>query len=210
MKISTDRVQRNLVYLASSTTAILHSTIRVMDLSKLPKLGQSTAAPPTATEHAQIKPPIRTADLNVDAVIAGLLGLVFLFLGLNFGGWLISHLGNTPHNTGVNWTAGPMAGQPVAYFDLQGGTAWLETGEFVLGICLLLEAALLMTAMFTYRGVRSILIGCVALGLIGAAVNLLAVVMQIRMGYTQPIMSIIAMAVGCLTAFFHARRLLGQ
>ena len=44
--------------------------------------------------------------------------------------------------------------------------------------------------------------------IIPLAANLLAIVMQIQAGFTQPIISMIALAVGVMTSLLHGRRLL--
>jgi hypothetical protein len=159
----------------------------------------------------QLKPD--NSPLGTDAAVSGLIGIIFIFLGLGFGIWLVAQLSGQGHDTHVQWTSGPDAGKSVPYFALQGGTAWLEMGQFVLGVMLLIESALLGLAVITAAGVKTIrraIVICLCLSIAGAGMNALAVVMQIRMGFTQPIMSVIAFALAGYSAFTHAVRLKKQ
>ena len=184
-----------------------------MDMSKLPKMGASSTANDAANDDpaapaiaaGTITTPVSAGDLLSECLIAALIGGIFLMLGQHFGGWLM-HGGH--YDTGVIWNDGINVGQPVKYFDLQGGTAWLEMGEFVLGLCLLIEAALTGVGLLTRRFGRAMATTCLLLGAIGAAANILAIVMQIQAGFTQPFMSMVALAVGVLTSLVHGRRVL--
>jgi hypothetical protein len=82
--------------------------------------------------------------VGADVWVSLIIGLLFIFMGLNFGKFLVAKLSGQPFHTGVNWTQGPLADSPnpeVAYFDLQGFTAWSDMGVFLFGLVLLLEAA---------------------------------------------------------------------
>lgn len=185
-----------------------------MDLSKLPKMGGTMTPTSPAPGEAPVSDaaiavaPVLRGDVATECAIAGILGLIFLTLGQTFGGWLIARLAGHAYQTNVNWSTGPSAGQPVAYFDLQGGTAWLEMGLFVLGCCLIFEAVIAGVGLMRNRFGKAMVSACLLLGVVGAVANIVAIVMQIQAGFTQPIMSMVALAVGVLTSLIHGRRLL--
>ena len=153
-----------------------------MDLSQLPKMSETPKPPPADTDDADRpstpngRPPVDYAPPRpaaggamggVSVWISLIVGVIFLIFGANFGRWLIAggHLA-----TNVNWTAGPKAGTPVAYFELQGGTAWSEAGFFVMGVALILDAALLLL-IYRSRSPRRALV-LIALGVTGVALAL--------------------------------------
>lgn len=197
-----------------------------MDLSKLPKLSQS---PPPAVQRdpvnadpAQSRPmpaapayntPSANAwDLGFELLMALILGVFFLTIGMRFGSWSIAKLSGRPFNTGVTWgPAGEAAGkawdEPVDYFDLQYGTAWNEMGYFVLGIALLLAAAVLALAMWRRRAGGGTFGICMTLALIGTAANLVALVMVMQAGITMPIITLVALLTAVLMTAVYARHL---
>lgn len=139
--------------------------------------------------------------------ISLVLGLIFVFLGVNFGKWLAATAAGKPFATGVNWTAGPKAGQPVEYWDLSGGTAWTECGMFLFGVSSMIDGLVLAMC---WRSARSRLLG----GWIGALVtaaatlfNLVVVAKLMSMGIT-PIFSLLAVAVGGYVLLDHYRTIL--
>jgi len=190
-----------------------------MDLSKLPKMGASRPADATvpaapAASEAVTNPapadtapvvPIMTGDLVGEAVVAGVLGLIFVMLGWTCGSWLLSTLGgHTYFVPGVTWNDG----SPVKFWDLEGAGAWLLFGEWVLGVCLLIEALLAVIGIIRRRFGRVLVTICLLLGVVATLANIAAIAMQVRAGYTQPFMSMIALALGALTLLLHGRRLL--
>jgi len=188
-----------------------------MDLSKLPKMGSSRpdatdpvapSAPPIATPvEANTAPvlPIMAGDLAGEAIVAGILGVIFLMLGWTCGSWLLSALqGQTYFVPGVTWNDG----SPVKFWDLEGAGAWLLFGEWVLGVCLLIEALLAVVGIIRKRFGRVMVTVCLLLGVVATLANIAAIAMQIRAGITQPFMSMIALALGALTMLLHGRRLL--
>lgn len=79
-----------------------------------------------------------------EIMIAGFLGALFMLMGLSFAKWSICKLTGQTYHTNVNWTAGPNEGTEVAYFDLQGMTAWTDTGIFLFGLSMVIEALALV------------------------------------------------------------------
>ena len=148
--------------------------------------------------------PVGYNDLVTEVVIAGVLGLIFLMLGGSFGGYLLSTLQGHVYDTSYTWPDG----SPVRYFALEGGAGWLWFGEWILGVCLLAEAVVCGIGLITKRFGRRMGTLCLVLGSIGALANLVAIVMQFQAGYTQPIVSVVALAVGVVTALLHGRRVL--
>ncbi len=184
-----------------------------MDLSKLPKLSVSPAPPPSNVPAANEvttypnRAPVNSMDMGIDLILSLIVGLIFVMLGSPFGGWLISSLRGVPYDTGVTWTSGPDAGKTVEFFELQGGSGWLYMGEWVLGICLLIEALLITLAIVRNNWARKLIILAMLLGIIGALANIVAIIQQVRMGFTQPIFSLVGVLIGAMMAFAHARHL---
>lgn len=125
-----------------------------MDVSKLPRLSDSKAAEPavaSAVTGTVSDAPVpvgygdpytrRPLELGADVWISTVIGLLFVGLGLTFGKYAVSRLAHQPFSTGIEWTDGPKAGQPVGYFELSGHTAWSDAGAFFFGLTLLAEAA---------------------------------------------------------------------
>src|SRR5688572_21191122 len=179
-----------------------------MDLSKLPKMSQ-TPNPPDHTPDPQgdpQRPPQRPADhepLPMDAGVGGAvwisiaLGVVMMLLGRSFVGWALAKLTGRPHSTGVDWMAGPKAGQPVEYWELQGLTAWTDSGLFLFGLAMVLEGLMLavLNSSLSHRA-KLLAVGCALfLGVAATGYNLLVVVRLMGIGIT-PLMSILAVAFG--------------
>ncbi len=119
-----------------------------MDLSKLPKLSDSSQAPqppPQVPEQAapeshpvgyggyQRPPASIGADIWFNVIVA----IILLFLGRSFFSWSVAKMTGQTFHTNVTWTEGANAGNEVAYFDLQGLTAWTDTGMFLFGLAVL-------------------------------------------------------------------------
>src|SRR5688572_2022973 len=130
-----------------------------MDMSKLPRLSQTSkddAPTPVAAEGSSAAPPLpdrnvpdyqsreRGGDydpgysVGAEVWISVILGIVFIFMGFNFARYVAATMTGKPFHTGVDWTAGEKAGTEVAYFELQGGTAFTESGIFLFGLALIL------------------------------------------------------------------------
>ena len=127
-----------------------------MDYSKLPKLSQTPAppidAPATDTASPQVDPTRMShpqpadSPLGAEIWISAVIGLVVIMMSWNFARYLGATLTGKPFHTNVVWQTGEQAGEEVAYFDLEGYTAWSESAMFVFGIALLFEAAALWAA----------------------------------------------------------------
>lgn len=197
-----------------------------MDFSQLPKMSK-TPSTPTASESAtsdEASTPLttdtpkhdvprpqaidyRNAYAAPEASFGGvwlslIAGVIFLALGATFGRFLLAKLSGKDFATGVNWTAGPNEGQPVTYFELQGGTAWTDAGLFLMGVALLLDALIL--GILAARGKPN-------RGLVWIAVILTSIAMLINAGVVVhlfsmnilPLTSLIALAVGGFVVFDH-------
>src|SRR5947209_779612 len=102
-----------------------------MDMSKLPRLSQSDAPPPTeAAVPAEGQPePRRVAPVDYDrgapqslvtageVWVAAIVGVIFVYVGQRFGSFLLTRLKGQPFHTGFNYTGGPLDGQEVPYHD---------------------------------------------------------------------------------------------
>lgn len=196
-----------------------------MDFSQLPKMSDTPKPPPPEndepTETAPSRPrdpsAVASAQPAINASMDGgfgfgfasvwislILGFILLMLGANFGRWATATLAGKPFNTGVEWSAaaGDKAGQMVGYFDLQGGTAWSETGLFLMGIALLLDAML----MFVYfrRGApsKALVLGAIFFTGLALAINVLVAIKLFGMGIL-PLITMCAILVGGMILFDH-------
>ncbi|MDB5324861.1 MAG: hypothetical protein JWM57_430 [Phycisphaerales bacterium] len=140
------------------------------------------------------------------AVVTAIVGVVFLMLGWAFGEWVMTPTGN-PYS--INWISGPMEGRPVAYFELTGGTAWRDFGEFATGILLLLEATFYGVLVIRPALDRVVLMGILGLAAAGCAANGLAAAMQVQAGFNSPIYAILGLAVCAVSAMSAWQRLRG-
>jgi hypothetical protein len=177
-----------------------------MDHSKLPRMSQTPSRP---AEHDL--PPVARPVVSVEAASTGsvapqiflsaVLGLVYTYLGRNFGGWLLATVTGRTFDTGVAWGApvnpgDPAQGTPVGYFELAGGTAWSDMAVFVFGVALLVEAAALL-ASTRGGGVRTAMLGlAVAVTAIAVLVNLGVAGYLMSLGVGLPLFSILAVAFG--------------
>jgi hypothetical protein len=119
-----------------------------MDISKLPKFSDSPLPPPPPNEPEPVAEmsarPYQSAGIGANVWVSVVIGLLMIFMGLNFGKFVVAKLTGQPYHTNYTWPAAPGTegpGPEVAYFDLQGFTAWSDMGEFLFGMVLLLEAA---------------------------------------------------------------------
>ncbi len=182
-----------------------------MDLSKLPKLSESPApAQPVAPLPAGEREPIRMSyfETGMDVLISLVVGSIFLMLGAPFGGWLIAKMNGQVYDTSITWLAGtPKAGQIVDLFEIQLGPGWLYMGHWVLGAALVIEALLMILAAVSVKLRKPLIVLALLLCVGGAVANIVAAVMQIKMGFNQPVLSMIAVLVAGVIAFFHGRHL---
>jgi hypothetical protein len=179
-----------------------------MDLSKLPKLSDTrTASDATPVEPRPVQPLPDPAEnrrpgippppgIGADVWISTIVGLLFLSMGFTFARFLTAKLGGPPFQTNITWQAGPLTGQEVAYFDLEGHSAWMEMGEFLFGVTLLVEAA--SKAAIAIRPgtiTRGVLMLAMLLTAVTIGLNLYACVLLRRFGMT-PLVNGLAVAFG--------------
>ena len=202
-----------------------------MDMSKLPRLSQtnkddapapiagSAAAPPPPAPDRNV-PDYQPRDgyaaadggydpgysVGAEVWISVILGIVFMFMGWNFARYAAATLTGRTFHTNVNWTEGEKAGQEVAYYDLQGGTAHTESGLFLFGLALVLEALAMLAAHAGAPGRRALVGFALLVTLAATGYNLFVVVRLFGMGIT-PLMSVIAVAVGGYMATYQWRLL---
>jgi hypothetical protein len=170
-----------------------------MDISKLPKFSDSPPPPPNdQPQPAEVIPPKPNpqAGVGADVWVSLIVGLLMIYMGLNFGKFLAAKLGGQPYHTNVNWTEGLQAGTEVGYFDLQGFAAWSDMGVFLFGLVLLLEAgAKAILAIRPGAASRLILIAAIGLTLATVLLNLFVCVRLMSVQIT-PIISGLAVAFG--------------
>ena len=137
-------------------------------------------------------------ELFLQGLVSALLGLFALMMGKNFARYVFATLTGKDFHTGVNWTAGPLNGQEVKYFELQGYTAWSDMGLFLIGLVAVLDGLLLLNAMRspTPRPVSSIMFfALVVVGLL----NLLAMLIMMSAGIV-PLLTLIAVIFAAYSA----------
>lgn len=193
-----------------------------MDLSKLPKLSQTAEAakkegsPPHSPPVASPLPPPAPAQpvpdyathstpvLGAEVWISLVLGLVFVFLGFNFARYVITAATGQTFHTNVEWTEGAKAGQEVAYFDLQGYTAWTDASMFLFGVAMIADAAMLLVAAGSLaRRTWLIWLGF-GVTVLAVAINAVTALMLLSTGLL-PLMSLIALAIGGYMAAYQWR-----
>jgi len=197
-----------------------------MDVSKLPKLSntqeqvrqEQAAGPDMPPEPKPVLPP---ADSRVvpyqsrDAVTAGvgaevwlsvILGVIFILIGKSFAAYSFAKLTGNPYHTGVNWVAGPNAGQEVAYPDLQGFVMLNDSAMLLFGLTLLLEAAVMGTIVTRFRYKRALVMVALVLAVAATGFNLYAVMRLLSVNIT-PLVSLLAVGFGGYIAV-HQWRLL--
>jgi hypothetical protein len=193
-----------------------------MDLSKLPKLSQTAeaarkeGASPPAAAAAPVPAVGATPSYQGQAgpVLGGevwislVLGLVFVFLGWTFVKYVATVAQGHAFHTQVNWTEGPKAGQEVAYFELQGYTAWTDASMFLFGAALIADAALLLVAAGALRRWGWLVWVGFAVTLMAVAMNAVTALMLVGVGIT-PLLSLVAIAIGGYMAAYQWRLVAG-
>ncbi len=191
-----------------------------MDFSQLPKMSDTPKPPAPETEE----PTPRKSEESRQVIYAPsdgglgfgiasvwislILGVILLMLGGNFGRWAVANLSGKEFATG--WLQ-PDGVTPVKYFELQtimghpesaGGTAWSETGLFLMGIALLFDAALMFA--FYRRGVptRNLVIVAIFFTGIALALNVFVAFKLFAMGI-MPLITMCAVLVGGMILFDH-------
>src|SRR4051812_43983720 len=105
-----------------------------MDLSKLPKLSDSSQSAPPQSSPSHSPPPsapapeaqpapVRyaspttpSAGVSADIWFNVVVAIILMFLGRAFLFWALATLTHQPYHTNVNWMEGPKAGEEVSYF----------------------------------------------------------------------------------------------
>ena len=178
-----------------------------MDFSKLPK-PSNTPPPPQTPPPAQ--PPGNaapiTAGVGAEIWISAIVGIVLILLGRSFGAWAFTTLTGGTYETGVNWISGPLTGQPVGYWDLAGGTAWTDSGIFLLGVVLVLEAIVLLVATTARRKPIPLIGFALALTVAATVYNGIVAGILFTMNLL-PLLSILAFGFGGYIAAYEYRLL---
>ena len=183
-----------------------------MDVSKLPRLSgekQATqpdvgAAPPDAPpireviQHTAAPAPVVGAEVWFSIVI----GIVFLALGWSFGRYLGATLTHQPFHTNVKWMEGPPHyASEVAYWDLEGGTAWSESAMFLFGAALIVDALCLAVSAKLPGARRGWIMLSLAIMLSAVIYNLMVCLKLFNLGIT-PLISLLAVAFGGYAVFY--------
>ena len=168
--------------------------------------------------YAQRGTPRTAADLGgaAEAWISGVVGLVFLYLGQRFGGWLLATLSGHAYQHGVQWQPPhPNAGQLVPYWSVDPRifSALSDCSLFVFGVALLFEAAvLLMLAGRGGRLLRPAVAVTLLTTLLATLLNAATVAYFFQHGLGLALMSLLAVAFGgyMCTYLFRTWSLLGR
>jgi hypothetical protein len=180
-----------------------------MDLSKLPKLSDSSQSQPPPAPMAEAAPqetpqaaryrPARSNGVSADIWFNVVVGIILLFLGRSFFSWSIATLTGHPFHTGWTWPAdSPKAGQEVSYYELDGYTAFTDTGMFLFGLAILFEAAVVVLAQIRPSGpTRALIYLALGLTVLCTLFNLLVSIKLMTLSPPiVPLMSGLAVAFG--------------
>lgn len=192
-----------------------------MDLSKLPKLSQTTTRRndgPDPPAPRSPEPPYDRGSIDraepfpaMEIFLAIGVGLLFMLLGMSYGKYAWARATGGTYPTGVVWQAGhPKEGQPVAPEDLQGDyrkgfdqKMLSDSSLFVFGAGIGLAGLLLIVTQvrpvpFPFRKAAAVLaVAATSLGLLYA---LWAIAGMMRDG-TLPQMTLVAVLVGGMSLF---------
>jgi hypothetical protein len=127
--------------------------------------------------------------------ISAIFGIVFILIGKTFGAYLWSLITHQPFHTGVNWTSGEQAGSEVTYPQLQGFVIWTDSGMFIFGLALLLEALAMALTRTQLRLKRAVVSLALLIAAIATAYNLVVVFVLFSQGLL-PLLSLLAVAYG--------------
>jgi hypothetical protein len=191
-----------------------------MDFSQLPKMSKTPTTPNMANESpAEVPTPVAPSPAREQRVVyvqapyesgfggvwlSLIAGIIFLAMGATFGRWLGAKLTGKPFPTGWFWEPGtPKAGLERTYFELIGGTAWSDTGLFLMGVALLLDAGILGILSARGRPNKTLVFIAIAITVIAMLINACVVTYLISGGYGLPLPSLIALAVGGFVVFDH-------
>ena len=148
------------------------------------------AGAPNAFTPVDVQPGIG-AEVWVSAIV----GIILMLVGMNFAKWAITTMAGGTYHTTVNWTAGPKAGQEVAYWELDGFAALQDCGLFLFGLAMVLEAIVLVVVHSQVRAKRPLLAVALLITLTATILNLLVSAKLLSAG-VLPLMSLLAVAFG--------------
>jgi hypothetical protein len=148
-----------------------------------------------------------TPGIGAEVWVSAIIGLVLMLLGRSFAGWAIAAMTGRTYDTGFTWGEGtPLAGQPVAYWDLQGFTALNDSALFLFGLAMVLEALVLALVFTKFRAKVPLILVALGITLLATGYNLL-VSARLLTANTIPLMSMLAVAFGGYIAVYEWRLL---
>jgi hypothetical protein len=188
-----------------------------MDLSKLPKLSRTGEAPkvegaadpdaghtPPAAPRSQYAEPMIGAEVWISLVM----GMVYLWLGGTFARYLLARFTGQEFHTHIDWMEGsPKAGQEVAYFELQGYSAWTDASMFLFGAAMIADGLMLLGSGGGRRG--WLVWAGFALTAFALAMNVVTALLLMSTG-VMPLMSLVAIAIGGYMAAYQWRMIPGR
>lgn len=134
--------------------------------------------------------------MGAEVWISAALGVLFMLLGRSFGGWLLAKATGETYETGYIWPdSSPLAGQPVAYWDLDGFVALTESAIFLFGFAMLLEAVALAVVYSRFRAKRPVLVLALLIAAAATIYNLVVSITLFQAGI-MPLYSLFAVAFG--------------
>ena len=183
-----------------------------MDLSKLPRLSETDkhTPPPQAADPTTSQVPSQpTIEYRTPAIapesfgaqvwLNVFLGIVFMMLGRTFASFLLAKLTGQTFHTYVNWTEGSKAGQEVAYFELEGYTAYTDAAIFLFGVSCVLEGAVTAFVRRNTPKSRALLATALLLNVGMTLFNMVVAGMLFQAG-TTPLLSLMVIAFGGYSA----------
>lgn len=171
-----------------------------------PSFDPSRPSGVSPTQVGYVSPRADWGDTSTVSIwISLVVGVICVLMGLRFIRWAIITATGGTFSTGVNWVAGPKAGEAVDYWQLDGFAAHTELGFFAMGGVLLLDALLMMSAR---RGRSPGMLLGVAIMCTGACLlyNLGLAIYLITLGVT-PLWSLVVVLIAGIVLFTHMETL---
>jgi hypothetical protein len=184
-----------------------------MDLSKLPRLSGDRAEPAQGAGDAGANPakpaPAHPADpsdrleyavaapraVGPEVWLSCVVGLIFIWLGVDFAKWAVATATGHTFDSGVAWTTGPRTGQTVPYWEVLGYRALTDSSLFVFGVACVLEGLVLLVAHAKPSLSRSTVLGSLGMALLATAYNAVVVAVIMKDGGV-PLLSLLVIAFG--------------
>ncbi len=175
-----------------------------MDLSRLPKLSETPK--PADNDRPMPEPGVldyRGPGISESRIpisagevwFAMIVGSIFILLSKSFPIWLISRLAGKPFPTGVIWSVGPKAGQPVEYWELQGHTALSDMSIFLFGVAVIIESLMYLVWLKRPTQLKAVAQVALAVTILATALNLMTSALLSSAGI-MPLLSLMAAAFG--------------